>query len=875
MKHTLLLLLLAFGFSSRLVAQQLTEIRYGDNTWSYPIKSWQMPDGNLAAVVGGVGIWPPQSKLFHVDLSGNVSAEYLLPPPTLSNFIEPSADGSSFLYGRMGVAGYTIHRLDLTGQQLDSITYLPPEPLWDDYGFAIKAAPNGDVVFGYEDLEMPQGVRVVRLNPQGTVVFTRYISSPDPDFYANGLTVLPNGRTVVVVLDYSNGYRTNCYSPTGTLLWQKGVPQIPGFPENFGLVPLGNNNTAFYGRDGFIGSVYVDGYAAAYKPDGTFAYNRTFETEIPNFKPTAAFADGDALIVAGGYYDSNETGLGVIKIDGLGQTVFVKKFDRLGGDENMHAALSLNGDYVFSGFQWQPAPIGLQGEKGYVLCLQPDGTLNWYLPSTGADVHHINDFIHLKNGDMVLSGQGFNTAGSLLLHVSDLGPINSHLIQGTITLDSIPNCFPDAVEGVLAGWGVKAETANGNRYATSDAFGNYSIRLPENAAEVTTKMPNLLWGACALNYPVDFSNQDTVLLPIPVRQLGNCPYLSLDVATNFLRRCFDNTYYFHYCNDGTTATEGLNLDVVLDSFTNFIQSSVPFETQNGPTLHFELDDLAPGECGALSITVNVSCQSSLGQLHCLNAVLLSNNSCPDMGGGVDYARDCQTNIGSFDPNDKRAFVNDSLREGSILPDTDIRYQIRFQNTGTDTAFNIVVVDTIAPTLDIQTIRPGASSHPFTFQLLGENVTKFVFNNIQLPDSNVNEAASHGFVDFTIKQKPNLPLLTKIENKADIYFDYNAPITTNLQTLLVDKTSSSHSPEFNASAIKTYPNPTLSGEFWVESNTPELMLQQVQIMDLLGRVRSTTFPQRNKANLRLPDQHGVYVLKVLLSDGRWATARMVR
>ncbi|MCB0596178.1 MAG: T9SS type A sorting domain-containing protein, partial [Phaeodactylibacter sp.] len=50
--------------------------------------------------------------------------------------------------------------------------------------------------------------------------------------------------------------------------------------------------------------------------------------------------------------------------------------------------------------------------------------------------------------------------------------------------------------------------------------------------------------------------------------------------------------------------------------------------------------------------------------------------------------------------------------------------------------------------------------------------------IMLPDSNVNEAASHGFVKFLISQRPGNPLGTRIENSAAIYFDFNAPVITN-------------------------------------------------------------------------------------------------
>ncbi len=140
--------------------------------------------------------------------------------------------------------------------------------------------------------------------------------------------------------------------------------------------------------------------------------------------------------------------------------------------------------------------------------------------------------------------------------------------------------------------------------------------------------------------------------------------------------------------------------------------------------------------------------------------------------------DCQESIGSWDPNDKRGFPKGIGMDQIIYADTDLEYHIRFQNTGTDIAFNVVIRDTISELLDIETLRPGASSHSYQWQLMDNNVIKFTFDNIMLPDSNANEVASHGFVKFKIKQQDNNALGTVIENKAAIYFDFNAPVITN-------------------------------------------------------------------------------------------------
>lgn len=140
--------------------------------------------------------------------------------------------------------------------------------------------------------------------------------------------------------------------------------------------------------------------------------------------------------------------------------------------------------------------------------------------------------------------------------------------------------------------------------------------------------------------------------------------------------------------------------------------------------------------------------------------------------------DCNQVVSSFDPNDKTGFPTGWQDEHFIDERTNLDYLIRFQNTGTDTAFNIVIIDTLSSFLNPITIRPGAGSHSYRMELSGHGIVRFIFEDIMLPDSNVNEALSHGFVQFHIAQQPDNQPGTRIENTADIYFDFNAPVRTD-------------------------------------------------------------------------------------------------
>ena len=134
--------------------------------------------------------------------------------------------------------------------------------------------------------------------------------------------------------------------------------------------------------------------------------------------------------------------------------------------------------------------------------------------------------------------------------------------------------------------------------------------------------------------------------------------------------------------------------------------------------------------------------------------------------------DCSQVVGSFDPNDKSAAPTGYGPAHIIRVNTDIEYKIRFQNTGTDTAFQVVVADTLSSFLDASTVEAGVSSHAYRLDVYEGGVLHFVFKNIMLPDSNVNEAASHGFVTYRVAQKRDLPKGTVFDNMLALYFDSN-------------------------------------------------------------------------------------------------------
>ena len=146
---------------------------------------------------------------------------------------------------------------------------------------------------------------------------------------------------------------------------------------------------------------------------------------------------------------------------------------------------------------------------------------------------------------------------------------------------------------------------------------------------------------------------------------------------------------------------------------------------------------------------------------------------------TNVSKNCQQSIGAYDPNDKQGFPLGVKDKHFIDQNVPIEYLIRFQNTGTDTAFNIIVEDRIDDALlDLSKLRIVASSHKMTWSIKNKNTLVFDFKSIMLPDSFKSKILSNGFIRFSINQKRNNTLQSVVKNKANIYFDFNDAVITN-------------------------------------------------------------------------------------------------
>ncbi len=216
------------------------------------------------------------------------------------------------------------------------------------------------------------------------------------------------------------------------------------------------------------------------------------------------------------------------------------------------------------------------------------------------------------------------------------------------------------------------------------------------------------------------------------------------------------------------------LTLILDPQLEWLYSDPLPDLITGDTLAWYFDDLESGVTFQTRTAVKLPATAILGDTVCLTSVVTPADASPEN----NHFTAKEIVIGSFDPNDITAWPSGVCEENAILPDNRLIYRVRFQNTGTASAINVVILDTLPTGLNLSTLQLLGYSHPVGIERRDSNTLAFVFDNINLPDSTSDEAGSHGYLLFGISQKPGLPDGFKLNNKAAIFFDFNEPVITN-------------------------------------------------------------------------------------------------
>ena len=331
-------------------------------------------------------------------------------------------------------------------------------------------------------------------------------------------------------------------------------------------------------------------------------------------------------------------------------------------------------------------------------------------------------------------------------------------------------------------------------------------------------------------------------------------------------------------NNGNDMTETLNYEVIRNAV---LHESGTFMLDSEATQHLNF----PADGATYRVEANQSNDHPWANLPSATVEACTSNGSFEIGFfsmfpvvdyGESYDELCQEVVGSYDPNDKQGFPKGYGDDHYIERNVDLRYLIRFQNTGTDTAFTVKITDEISTHLDMRTFRPGASSHDYIMDIVGQEVT-FTFNNIMLPDSFANEPASNGWLEYEISQRFDLPLETTIENKAAIFFDFNEPIITNTTVHTIGEkfleTTSLKDIFETKQPLVFSPNPVQQGQFvFIESKVDHNL--SYQLLGIDGQLIQSGNLESGKLQIPKLAPMGIYLINLIDKNGEIEYGKLV-
>ncbi|MBL7950205.1 MAG: T9SS type A sorting domain-containing protein [Flavobacteriales bacterium] len=317
----------------------------------------------------------------------------------------------------------------------------------------------------------------------------------------------------------------------------------------------------------------------------------------------------------------------------------------------------------------------------------------------------------------------------------------------------------------------------------TNSAGNYDLPVLEGTWDIWTNVPDIF---AVSNDPDTLTATLTAAQPIAsTLDFGLIPAVQYEsnflsfTTTDFLRCNTQIGAWLHLRNTGTTIPENILIDLEKHPDLDIVSTTVDPDSIVGDHYFWSLDSLGWFQEFAVYVSVQVGPVGS-------SSVLTVTVTSPDLeepatstiGGTV---------LCAFDPNDKLVTPRGFGPSGAVDIDTDwLEYTIRFQNTGTDTAFSVVLIDELDADLVPESMQVLAASHGLTrIQVEQGDRAMFRFDNIQLPDSGVDQLGSNGFVKYRVRPRSDAPHLTAITNQAAIYFDFNVPVITNtvLNTLV--------------------------------------------------------------------------------------------
>lgn len=461
-------------------------------------------------------------------------------------------------------------------------------------------------------------------------------------------------------------------------------------------------------------------------------------------------------------------------------------------------------------------------------------------------------------------------------------------VKGMVYNDLNGNCIKDPLEEGIADVLIEASSFG---YTSTDAKGNYSFKLPAGTYTITETLDkNSSLSSCQSNgivrtitttgngctQTVNFANQltpyhDIVSLivhsnfPIP----GN-NYLQKHVIKN-RGNATENNIQIGFKHDGQLLWQNTYGIPYVNRSNHYFQLSSPLTLTKGSSKEFYVDFFTTT---TLPMGTQIYFQDSAAYQSPVFTYWRQNEETP----WNNLCDHFETVRSSYDPNYKEVFPQGISTAGIVPTATpELMFVTHFENNGTAEAQKVVVIDTLDANLDVSSFKVLNSSHKVRTEIKNGTVI-FTFDNINLAYTPVGvlNLLAQGYVAYTIKPKKPVREGTKLNTKADIYFDYNAPITTN-ETIntFSDQIMSSNPVHIKTSEIDLFPNPANSQ---LNITIPKSFsgIKTIQIINLLGQIENVYQENKNQTRIDISSLNsGLHFIRVTDSSNQIGFGKFIK
>ncbi len=709
------------------------------------------------------------------------------------------------------------------------------------------------------DWEGDHELWIVKVSPTGTIIWERSYGVDDNEDQGMHVVARADGGCFV------SGYRgINTWDAWVIALDSEGDEQwartYGGSGPDFGnsITPTPDGGALLAGwtgsSDGDVSTPLngtYDGWLVKLDANGNIEWDRTYGgSGLEHFHDILALPDGGYLIL-GTSNSANTPGsqgswdVWLIRVDAFGTTLWSHSYG--GSDpDSPGAMIPYEGNYLIAGsttssdgdvsvsYDVLENQVPYGGGDGWLLLVSPSGDLIWEKSVGGGDGEVLYALAPTNDG-FIATGLSLSTDHFVPGNVAyqDIWTIRfdrkSTLLAGTLYVDADNSGGLDPDDPKIGGRLV-ALSSNGEM-ALSQPNGRYMFAVNGPAEHTITGAAIPYYDRDPGTHIVSITGEEPALSGFDFRYTAGAPAQDLQVfltPVSPFRPGFPVRYDVLCRNVGTTTVDA-SLSLVLDEGLNFDSTSIATTNISGNTLTWSLGTMLPLQNIQLSVYCTQSVADTLG-----SPVVSTAEITPITGDLVPEDNTVTTDsqvIGSYDPND--ILVDPATILVQQLDDAILDYTIRFQNTGTDTAFTVAVENILPPNVGLSSFEVIGTSHPveLTYYDFSRKM-RFQFNNILLPDSNTNEVLSHGYVRYRLKPLTTLSVGDSVLNTAGIFFDFNAPVITN--TAVTTITTDTGAPTLTSDArITLYPNPTIGTV--VLRTSGELNGGEVLVRDALGRV----------------------------------------